>query len=307
MFPGELLVGGDGVGRGYLNQPELTAERFIPDPYSTRPGARLYKTGDIVRHRADGQLEYLGRRDDQVKLRGHRIELGEVEAVLRRHPDVRDAAVVVQDRPGVGRQLAACVVARREPPPSAGELRRFLARALPAAMLPATFADLDALPVTAGGKVDRRALALQVEAEPARAGSDAAPRTATEAAVAREWQELLAVPRIGVHDNFFELGGHSLLATQLMSRLRDKLQVELPVRALFDAPTVADLAVAVEQAQRGHGVPADVPIPRLDRTGADDAPTQVDRLSDAEIEAMLEHAYLAEELATSTDGHEGAT
>ncbi|HEX2569781.1 MAG TPA: non-ribosomal peptide synthase/polyketide synthase [Polyangia bacterium] len=247
---GELYVGGAGLGRGYLGRAELTAERFVPDPFSDVPGARLYRTGDLVRWRSDGNLVYLGRTDHQVKLRGFRIELGEIEAALAEHPALRQAAVTVrEDTPG-GKRLVGYAVPKDAAPPVA-ELRDLLKRRLPDYMVPATFVFLEALPLTPSGKLDRRALPAP-ELDTAARASGAAPRTPAEELVAGMWAEVLGRPvaSIGGDDNFFELGGHSLLATQVLSRIRNVFQVELPVRALFEAPTVATLAARIEAARQ---------------------------------------------------------
>jgi len=236
--PGELYIGGDGLARGYLNRPDLTAERFIPHPFSDEPGARLYKTGDLARYQLDGNLVFLGRIDDQVKIRGFRIELGEVEAVLSQHSAVHEAVVIVrEDTPG-DRRLVAYVVPQEEQSPTVGHLRSFLREKLPEYMLPSAFVILEQLPLTPNGKVDRRALP-----RPERKGPFVAPRNPVEERLAGMWAEVLGLERVGIHDNFFELGGHSLLATQVISRLRAAFRVELPVRRLFDeGATVAGLA-----------------------------------------------------------------
>ncbi|WP_437675105.1 amino acid adenylation domain-containing protein [Sorangium sp. So ce131] len=253
---GELYVGGVGVGRGYLGDPGRTAAAFLPDPFSQAPGRRLYRTGDLGRYRDDGTIEFVGRRDHQVKLRGYRIELGEIEARLAEHPAVQEAVVVVrEDRPGVKRLVA--YVAAGAPAPSGEALRAWLAARLPEYMVPTAFVLLPALPRTPNGKVDRRAL-------PAPEAGDAldhvAPRTATEELLAGIWAEVLGVERVSVEDSFFDLGGHSLLLTQILSRVRRVLDVELPLRALFETPTVAAQARAVEAARRG---PASTPAPPL--------------------------------------------
>jgi len=231
---GELLLGGDGLARGYHGRPELTAERFVPDPFE--PGSRLYRTGDLVRQRADGPIEFLGRIDEQVKIRGFRIEPGEVEGVLREHPAVRDCAVVVQETPR-GLELVAYAVWGGD-----DDLIGFLRRRLPEHMVPASLVMLDALPLTPNGKLDRRALPRPDQAEAAAR----APRTSVEEAVARVFAEVLGVERVGLDDDFFARGGHSLLATQAVSRLRDALGIELPLRDLFEAPTVVGIAERAE-------------------------------------------------------------
>jgi amino acid adenylation domain-containing protein len=257
--PGEMLVGGPGVARGYLGRPALTAQRFVPDPYGP-PGARLYRSGDGARWLASGELEYLGRLDQQVKVRGFRIEPGEIEGVLAAHPAVRQAVVVVrEDAPG-DRRLVAYVVSPEEV--GAAELREHARTRLPDYMVPAAFVRLDALPLTPNGKLDARALPAPGPA----GGGDAwaAPRTPAEEVLAGIWAEVLGVERVGVRDSFFDLGGHSLLATRVMSRVRAQLGAEVPLRALFAGPTVEALAREVERA-RGAGaapLPPVQPVPR---------------------------------------------
>ncbi len=245
---GELYVGGEGVARGYVNRPELTAERFVPDPFGKQPGQRLYRTGDVVRWGASGELEYLGRADEQVKVRGYRIELGEVEAVLAGHPGVKEAAVVVRQEGG-GPRLVGYVVGKG-PVPTAQELRSYLLERLPDYMVPTAFVGLESLPLTPNGKVDRKALPAPDSDLAVEGASYVAPRTPAEELLAGILSLVLAVPRVGIHDNFFELGGHSLLATQAIVRVRDAFQVELSVREFFETPTVAGLAERVEKARR---------------------------------------------------------
>jgi hypothetical protein len=246
--PGQLYVGGVGLAQGYIHRPELTAERFMPHPYSTEPGARLYKTGDRARYRPDGNLEYLGRIDAQVKIRGCRIEPGEIEAVLGQHPAVHEAAVIAhEDVPGETR-LVAYMVQAQPRTPTVTALRRFLTRRLPDFMVPSSFVWLEALPLTPSGKIDRRALPNPDRARPALEEPFAAPETAIEQQVAAIWSALLGLDRIGRHDNFFELGGHSLLATQLLSRIHDALQVDVSLLDFFDTPTLAGLAASIDTA-----------------------------------------------------------
>ncbi|HEX2091290.1 MAG TPA: amino acid adenylation domain-containing protein [Longimicrobiaceae bacterium] len=237
---GELYIAGDGVARGYHGRPELTAERFVPEPGV--PGARMYRTGDRVRLAATGALQYLGRADFQVKVRGFRIELGEIEAALARHPTVRQAVVAArEDAPGEQR-LVAYLVAEDGGLPQVGELRATLQEELPEYMVPAVFVELEAMPLTPNGKVDRRALPSPAAAARVRTGSEyVAPRTALEEVLAGFWAELLGVERVGVRDNVIDLGAHSVMATQLIARL-EPLKVRLPLRAVFDAPTVEALA-----------------------------------------------------------------
>ncbi|HEU0053791.1 MAG TPA: amino acid adenylation domain-containing protein, partial [Longimicrobium sp.] len=255
--PGELHAGGAGVGRGYLGRPALTAERFVPDPFG-EPGARLYRTGDRVRWRADGVLEYLSRLDRQVKVRGFRVEPGEVEAALRRHAAVRECVVAArEDAPG-DRRLVAYVVGEID-----GEaLRAHLARLLPDYMLPAAFVVLDAFPLLPSGKVDVRALPAPAYAAPE--AEYVAPRTPREEVLAGIWAEVLRAERVGARDDFFALGGHSLLATRVVSRVREAFGVEIPLRAVFETPTVAGLAEAVEGLRRAHlpPLPPIVPVAR---------------------------------------------
>lgn len=239
----EIFIGGVGVARGYLNSAEANAERFIADPFAGTPQARMYRTGDIARHRPDGTLEFLGRRDHQVKLRGVRIELGEIEAVLARQGGVREAvAALREDMPGHP-QLVAYVVPRGDPPATA-DLRAFAKRFLPDAMLPAAFVVLPELPLTANGKLDRNA--LPAPAFEHRGRGQGAPDTPLERALAELMAEVLNLDRVGTDDNFFDLGGHSLLAVRLMNRIRFDLQIDLSLRQLFDAPTVRGLALAVQ-------------------------------------------------------------
>jgi amino acid adenylation domain-containing protein len=255
---GHLHLGGGGLARGYLQRPDLTAERFVPDPVGTEPGARLYRTGDLARFLDDGRLDYLGRIDHQVKLRGYRIELGEIEAVLRQHPGVREAVVVLLEGQGGAedRRLAAGYTVDGPEDgggvPAAGELRDFLARSLPPYMVPAQCTALAALPLTPSGKVDRRALAALLATGGAGEGErqveHVPPRGAVEEKLARIWEEVLERERVGAGDSFFALGGHSLLATRVISRVRTAFGVELPIRAVSEHPTVAELAREIERA-----------------------------------------------------------
>jgi amino acid adenylation domain-containing protein len=239
---GELFIGGEGVARGYLNRPELTAERFVPHPFSSDPAARLYRTGDRVRYRADGTIEFLGRFDQQIKLRGHRIEPGEIEAVLRQHNGVSDCVVQVYEPSTDDRRLAAYVVPAGDSSTLATDLRHFLEAKLPGCMIPSTFVWLDKLPLTPNGKINRQALPVPDESRPSLATMFAAPRTEMERRIAKLWQELLRVQTVGLHDNFFDLGGNSLLVVQEQARLREEVGVNLPVVRLFQYPTIASLA-----------------------------------------------------------------
>ncbi|HEU4880715.1 MAG TPA: amino acid adenylation domain-containing protein [Longimicrobium sp.] len=247
--PGEVCIGGVQVARGYLARPRLTAERFVPDPFSARPGARLYRSGDRMRWRGDGTLEFIGRIDHQVKIRGFRIELGEIEAALRRSEGVADCVVVVrEDVPG-DKRLAAYVVGDVQ----AGALRDHLRRELPEYMVPAAFMVLQALPLTPNGKLDRKALPA-----PEYASADeayVAPRTPTEEVLAGIWTEVLGVERVGAEDSFFELGGHSLLATRVAARVRAVFAVDLPLRAVFERSVLSELAAEIDRL-RGTGAAA---------------------------------------------------
>ncbi len=260
--PGELYVGGAGVSRGYLGRAELTAAQYLPDPFSGKAGARMYRSGDRVRWRADGELEYVGRTDFQVKVRGFRIEPGEIEAALERHPEVRAAAVTVrEDTPGASR-LVGYVVPGAGATPEPAALRAYLLERLPEYMVPGAVVVLERLPLTPNGKVDRRAL----PAPDALATDDyAAPRTPAEEILAGIWAQVLKVERVGVRDNFFALGGHSLLATRVVSRIRAAFGVEVPLRSVFEAPDLAGLAERVDAAVRegaGMGAPPLLRVPR---------------------------------------------
>ncbi|WP_406278228.1 amino acid adenylation domain-containing protein [Embleya sp. NBC_00896] len=246
-IPGELLIAGTGLALGYLNQPEQTRDRFIPNPFSTDPDARVYRTGDLVKWRPDGQMEFIGRIDNQVKLRGYRIELGEIEATLLTHPTVTAATVIArEDTPGDKRLVAYTVTTADTDIPKTAELRAHLQQQLPDYMVPAAFVTLDQLPLTTNGKVDRKALPLPDGHRPDLDATYTAPRTPVERAITAIWSDVLTVDTIGIHDNFFELGGHSLLATQVTSRIRKTLGVDVPVRTLFTAPTPAQLATAID-------------------------------------------------------------
>jgi amino acid adenylation domain-containing protein len=239
---GELYIGGFGLARGYLERPDLTAESFIPDPFSQEPGARLYRTGDLGRCLPDGNFDFLGRRDEQVKLRGYRIELGEVESILARHHAVRESVVAVrEDVPG-DKRLVAYIVAHDEQIISVSEVREYLKETLPDYMTPSAFVFLDSLPLTANGKIDRRALPSPDGVRPDGETEYVAPRTPLEEVLTGVWSELLSVDQVGIHDNFFVRGGHSLLATQLVARLLTMFKIELPLIAVFKSPTIAEFA-----------------------------------------------------------------
>jgi amino acid adenylation domain-containing protein len=248
--PGELLLGGAGLARGYFDRPDLTAEAFLPDPFAAAPGERLYRTGDLARHLADGTLEFLGRRDDQIKVRGYRIEPREIEIALSRHPEVRDAVVVCSPDAAGEHRLAAYLVPAGAGLPPPADLRAFLAGSLPGFMVPAAFVGLAALPLTASGKVDRRALPAPTAARLG-AGPADAPRTPLEEVLAGIWSRVLKHEAVGVGESFFDLGGNSLRAVEVISRVRRLCGVDLPLRTLFERPTVAATAAAVTAALGG--------------------------------------------------------
>ena len=258
--PGELHIGGTSLARGYLNQPDLTGERFIPDTFGNRAGARLYKTGDLARYLPDGNIEYIGRTDHQVKIRGFRIELEEIEAVLAQHPSVRQTIVSTQqDVPGEKR-LVAYVVGDREHTPTANDLRSFLKEKLPEYMVPAVFMVLDSLPTMPNGKVDRSALPKPDQTRPETAKAFVAPRDDLELQLTGLWEEVLSIRPIGVTDNFFELGGHSLLAVRLFALIEKRLDKKLPLAALFRGATVADLAHIIRDSPSSQAPSSLVPI-----------------------------------------------
>ncbi len=245
-YYGELHIGGAGLARGYLNQPELSAQKFVRSPFSREPETCLYKTGDLARYLPDGNIEFVGRIDRQVKLRGFRIELGEIEALLKQHPQVKDAVVLLRGE-GAAARLVAYLVPIEGQTPDPGEIQVFLGRQLPTYMLPSNYVLLEALPLTPGGKIDRQALPLSNLASSGAARQHTPPRNPVEQELSELWARVLHVDQVGIYDNFFDLGGHSLLATQLISRLREAYQVDLPVRRLFEAPTVAGVASLIVQ------------------------------------------------------------
>jgi amino acid adenylation domain-containing protein len=265
--PGELYVGGPGVSAGYHNAPERTAERFLPDPFGEEIGGRLYMTGDLARYRPDGVIELLGRVDQQVKVRGFRVEPGEIEAVLASHPGLRQAVVLAREEAPGDQRLIAYVVPGPEATPFAAELRDFLRAKLPDYLVPAAFVVLDALPRTPNGKIDRRALPATDRRGLGSPGRVVAPRTPIEEVLVGIWRDVLGVERVGIDDNFFDLGGHSLLATRVITRVRQALHVEVPLRVLFETPTVAGLGRSVETArQAGQGLPP-LPLRPVPRVG----------------------------------------
>jgi amino acid adenylation domain-containing protein len=243
--PGELYIGGEALARGYLGRPDLTAERFVRDPFSPDPGARMYRTGDLARYLPDGNVEFLGRMDHQVKIRGFRIELEEIEELLREHPTVREAVVMAREDRGGDKRLAAYVTARNGQPPQPNALTDWLNQKLPDYMVPRLYTVLDAFPLTPNGKIDRQALPTPELAREADTPF-MEPTTEIERLLAGIWCEVLELECVGVNDNFFKLGGHSLKITQVISRVREALEIELPMRTMFEAPTIASLALRIE-------------------------------------------------------------
>ena len=265
--PGELFIGGAGVARGYLGRPGLTAERFLPDPFAARPGARMYRTGDLVRQRGDGQLLFLGRTDNQVQLRGFRVEPGEVETRLLEHEAVAEAVVDAVDRGDGDQRLVAYVVPSPDAAVDAAKLRDHLRRRLPAYMVPGAFVTLDAIPVTPNGKVDRRALPAPADRDVERAEDRAPPRPGLERTVAATWARLLGVSELGRHDDFFALGGHSLLATRAVAAVNEAAGTRLGVRTLFELPTVAEFTRAVERDGAESGGAPEHALRPVERSG----------------------------------------
>lgn len=245
---GEVHIGGDGVGRGYLERPDLTAERFIPDAFSKKEGCRLYKTGDLARRRTDGRIEFHGRLDHQVKVRGYRIELGEIETTIGRYPGVRQAVVLARDDDSGGKRLVSYIVGEEGAQLTTNDIRRFAQGTLPLYMVPAAFVLLDSMPLTPNGKIDRSALPAPEKAHLDTETAYVAPRTPPEGMLADIWSEILGVEKVGIYDNFFALGGHSLMVTQVVNRIWETFQVKLAIRSVFDSPTVAALTRTIAQA-----------------------------------------------------------
>jgi amino acid adenylation domain-containing protein len=248
--PGMLYLGGAGLARGYFNQPELTADKFIPNPYANLPGKRLYKTGDLARYLPNGEIEYIGRIDNQVKIRGFRIELGEIEAFISQHPGVQEAVVAVYCSEADSQQIVAYVVAQRDQTLTIPELRSFLQSKLPNYMVPAVFITLEALPLTPNGKVDRKALPAPDTARPQLEAVYQPPQTEVEKTIADIWQEVLDIEDVGIHDNFFELGGHSLLLVQIHRKLQKTFQRDFLLVEMFQYPTISHLAKYFSQESR---------------------------------------------------------
>jgi amino acid adenylation domain-containing protein len=273
--PGELYIGGGGVAQGYLNRAELTAQRFVPDPFSGEPGARLYRTGDLGRYRDNGDIEFRGRTDFQVKVRGYRVELTEIEFALAQHPSVQQAVAFLRNNDFTG-----FVTLKPQQSTTTGELRTYLRNKLPDYMIPGSLRILESVPLTATGKVDRKALALVESPARDHAPEFIAPRTALEQVLAGIFAEVLCIDRIGLDDNFFEMGGHSLMATQVASRVRESLSLDLPVRRIFESPAVGALATAILKDAPGRA--------RIERTA--ELLLQLSRVSDEQADTLLAQA-----------------
>lgn len=282
--PGEICVAGAGVARGYLNRPELTTQRFISDPWSNQPGLRLYRSGDLARYTAKGELEYLGRMDHQVKVRGFRVELGEIESALNSHPAIRESIVIAADGPGGSKRLIAYIVPTGNAPTLA-EIRQHLLTKIPEYMVPAAFVPMEALPLTSNGKVDRRALPAADLQQTVSGQAHVAPRNPTETTLMDIWCQLLRRDSISIHENFFHLGGHSLLATQAIWRIAGTFQIELPVKVIFEAPTIAELAEAVSRAQPSQRT---VIKRRRQETDGDEIMSRLSQLSDGDLKKILQ-------------------
>jgi amino acid adenylation domain-containing protein len=295
---GELYIGGEGLAQSYLGRAELTAERFIPDGLSGEPGARLYRTGDLVRSDAEGKLEYMGRADQQVKVRGYRIEVGEVEAALLKHERVREAVVLAREDGSGEKRLVGYVLREASEDETselnAGEMREHLRQLIPEYMIPTVFVEMTEMPLTPNGKVDRKRLP-QVEAQSRARREDKREKSETEQMLEGIWREVLKVEAVGLEESFFELGGHSLLATQVISRVRETFKIEIPLRLLFKTPTIAGLALAIaERSGEQQYVPADV-IQKI--TGTDEKLlTNLDELSDQEVDSLLSEMLTEAEL-----------
>jgi acyl-coenzyme A synthetase/AMP-(fatty) acid ligase/acyl carrier protein len=273
---GELYIGGMNLARGYLGRPAMTAERFLPNPFSQQGGERLYKTGDLARYLADGNIEYVGRVDHQVKIRGYRVELGEIESLLNQDPGIHEAVVLAREDVVGEKQLVAYLVLNQEQPATCNDLRHSLQAKLPDYMVPSLVV-LDTLPLTSNGKVDRRALPKPDSIRPELQVAFVAARTPAEEVVAGIWAEILGVEQVGVYDSFFELGGHSLRAVQVISRLRDVFQIELPVRSLFEKPTINELVSEIAQMRGGREIIEEIA----------QVLQEIEQLSEEDVKCML--------------------
>jgi acyl-coenzyme A synthetase/AMP-(fatty) acid ligase/acyl carrier protein len=274
---GELCIGGDGLAQGYLRRPELTAEKFVPHPYSRKAGARLYRTGDLVRYGSDGNIEFLKRMDHQVKVRGFRVELGEIESVLNQHWAIAESIVLDSKDSSGNTRLIAYIVFEDGAEATSSEILTFLQEKLPSYMFPSAFVTIKEIPLTANGKVDRRALPVTEQIDAETSTAFIAPRTDMEELVAEIWRDTLELTQVGVESNFFQLGGHSLMATRVMNKIRERCGVELPLRVLFESPTVASLAARLEAAQ-----PKDSELGRIYRILAN-----VENIPEEDVNALL--------------------
>lgn len=278
--PGELLIAGDGVVRGYLFRPELTDERFVPDPFSAVAGARMYRTGDLVRYRSDGVLEFLGRMDHQVKIRGYRIELGEIESILSRHTQVQETVVLAREDAADNKQLVAYVIGAHGKHPTVESLRSFLRERLPEYMIPSVFMMMDVFPQTPNGKVDRKALPAPEQARQALEGDLLVPKTFVEVELVKIWKDTLGIEEIGTRDSYFDLGGHSLSAVQVTMQIRQTFDVDFPMRMVFQAPTLPELAASVE----------DLLLKQADDSELDALLAEIENMSDDEVDSVGESA-----------------
>jgi len=297
--PGEICVSGVGVGNGYWKDEEKTNLSFVSNPFPNPKKNNhdlLYKTGDLGRWLPDGTIEFLGRIGSQVKIRGFRIELGEIEAVLSQHPAVQEVVVVTQDDERGSQRLVAYTVANTEPAPTFSELGSFLKEKLPDYMIPYAFVFLTSLPITPSGKVDRNALPVPDNFRPDLDIAYVMPRNEVEQTIAQIWQDILGVEKVGIHDNFFELGGHSLLATQVISQMRKAFQVELPLRHLFEAPTVADQGFAIQQKQGEKNTQNLNPISKIERENAEQVLANLNQMSEQDVDSLLQEMLAEQEV-----------
>ncbi len=287
---GELHIGGVGLARGYLNHPDLTAEKFVPDPFSRAAGERLYRSGDLVKYHADGNIEFLGRKDNQVKIRGFRIELGEIEAALAGHPSVREAKIIARNDIAQDIRLVAYLVSENSKTAGTEVLQNFLRKSLPEYMIPSIFMVLEQMPLTPNGKIDRKALPRPDNSAAGRDTAYLAPRNQIEEKIVEISSKILGIEKIGVHDNFFKLGGHSLLATQFLSRLQTTFRIKLPLRQIFETPTIEGLAHVIKEIQERPETEREEKIEIAGRgdTSLDDLLADLSELSDEEVRILLE-------------------
>jgi acyl carrier protein len=288
---GELYIGGAALARGYLHRPDLTAEKFLPNPFSLEPGARMYRTGDLARHQVDGNIEFKGRMDYQVKIRGFRVELGEIEATLRLHPGVRDAVLIAKEEPSFGHRLVAYWTTAQAERPGVSELKEFLKGKLPEYMIPSIFMMLDELPLMPNGKINRATLPEPGRERPELGEEFVAPSSPLEKVLAGMWCKLLNIERVGTHDSFFELGGHSILVTQMISLLQEVFPMEFPLLTVFfENPTVAGLSSAIQ---------SHLSEPEVEKII--EALEVVVQLSNEEVEALLAAGEPVEEMFSADE------